>query len=197
LGLAGAAALYLLATQLYPGGSQFDAGAARHSHLRNYLCDLFERAPYGHLSNPGRPFGIAALVALALSLVPLTFALPRLMRPGSLARRCVPALGSGGGVCGSLVFTPLHDEMIVIGFAFTALAFLLSLFELWRAGFLRLALLGLWPLFVGGLNFALWQLKVLVPLIPLVQKCAITGLMLWMALVASILIQQRDSPHSA
>jgi hypothetical protein len=75
----------------------------------------------------------------------------------------------------------------VFAFGVSVVAFLLSLFALVRAGFIRLAVLGLWPLFMGTLNFSLWKFRLLVPEIPWIQKVAIVGLMLWVMSVALVI----------
>jgi hypothetical protein len=88
---------------------------------------------------------------------------------------------------GCLVFTPIHDQAIEFGFGITALAFLLSLWELSKSGFSRLAWLGLWPLFAGALNFSLWELQWVPIAIPVVQKGAILGFMIWQAMVVLVI----------
>lgn len=183
---------YFSAAQLYPGGRPFDQGFPTYSHLSNYLCDLFAQYPYGRKKNPARLFGIMALMTLSLSLLPIYFALPYLTR--SRSTRLIPLLGSAGGLSACLIFTPLHDEAIVFAFGVSLVAFLLSLFALVRAGFVRLAVLGLWPLFMGTLNFSLWKFRLLVPEIPWIQKVAIVGLMLWILSLALVIqfIFRRD-----
>ena len=188
---------YLWACSLYPGGSRFDPSAEGHQFLHNYLCDLFNAHPHGHRANPARPFGIAALVFLSLTLLPVSWTIGVLFRPAGAARRLVPGLGTVGGVCGCLVFTALHDWAIVLGFFPTAVAFSLSLFALFENGYVRLARLGLLPLLLGGLNFTLWALELGVPFIPVVQKLAITSLMVWLSVVACVIRATADPPDPA
>ncbi len=190
-GLLTSAGCYVVAASLYPGGVQFRWTQSGYSHLRNYLCDLFDARPFGHPENPGRPFGIAALALLSLSLLPLSLSLPGLMHRPSLARRSVPILGSIASVSGCLVFTSLHDAALQVAFFPLLLAFLLCLFELQRNHYSHLAVLGLWPLSLGSLNFALWKFELLVIFIPLVQKLAILGFMFWAGMVAMVVQSRR------
>ena len=192
--LLGAALSYLVGAALYPGGSQFDSAQVGHDHAENYLCDLFNARPYRHDENPARPLGIAALVLLAVSFLGLSIAIKRLMRTDSLAARWVPILGVLGSTGACLIFTPLHDVAISVSFGPTVVAFLLSLFELAQSRLSRLAWLGVWPLFVGSLNFTLWKMRWLVMAIPIVQKLAILGLMVWIAVVM-LVVAQLPPPH--
>lgn len=177
---------YFCAVYLYPGGRSFAHASLGYSHLNNYLCDLFEQPPNDNSHNPARLLGIASLVTLSLSLVPLFIGLPSLMRVSSKQARSIPYVGSLGALCACLIFTPLHDRAVVFAFGLTLVAFLLSLFELFRAGFARLVLLGLWPLIAGSTAFALWILQALAAITPLTQKIAILGMMLWIFAVTLV-----------
>lgn len=191
MAMASAALAYLIAALLYPGGSYAHQGAESYDVIHNYFCDLTARHPHGHSENPARPFGVAALWSLNVALLLNAFTVQTLVPYSPAIRRSTLALFSVGAVSGSLVFTPLHDRAIWVGFIPSAVAFLLSLSALLRAGYLRLAWLGLWPLFAGSLCFALWAQRWALQALPGLQKLAIIALMIWM-LIASGVAGVRD-----
>jgi len=172
---------YLCGSLLYPGGSYHDRRALGYDHVHNYLCDLWATRPHGHNQNPARPLGIATVCFLSASLAPLSLIIRNLIT--SPRAQAVPLLLMAGTLSGALVFTPLHDLAIEVGFIPTTVGFLLSLFALGQSGYLRLAWLGLWPLCAGSLNFTLWIMGWALFAAPVVQKLALLGLTVWALLI--------------
>ena len=189
-----AAISYLVGSVLYPGGSYHNAHAAGFDHWHNYLCDLWAEHPHGHVHNAARPWGIATVFFLSAALTPLSLIIWRLTARTSPRARAVSLLLMTGTPSGCLVFTPFHDLAIEVGFIPTSVGYLLSLFALGHAGYLRLAWLGLWPLGAAVLNFALWITGAAPFFTPLVQKFALLGLLTW-ALLASAVRNQANG-HS-
>ncbi len=61
--------IYIVATYLYPGGSDFDKSAPGFSWRHNYWCELLkEKAPNGDL-NAARPVAILGMFVLAASII--------------------------------------------------------------------------------------------------------------------------------
>jgi len=61
--------IYIIATYLYPGGSDFDKSAPGFSWRHNYWCELLKvKAPNGAL-NAARPVAILGMFVLAVSII--------------------------------------------------------------------------------------------------------------------------------
>lgn len=181
-----AAVSYLGGSLLYPGGSYHDRHAPGFDHFHNYLCDLWAERSHGNVHNPARPFGIATVVFLAGALTPLSLIIRRLIVCASSRTPALPLLLMMGTASGCLVFTPLHDLAIGVGFIPTAVGFLSSLVALARSGYVRIAWLGLWPFCTAVLNFALWTAGWAPFFTPFVQKVALVGLVVWALLLGAV-----------
>ena len=68
--------LYIVATFLYPGGSQVDKNAVGFSWTNNYWCNLLnENAINGQL-NPAKPVALTAMFLLCFTLAYFWFLFP-------------------------------------------------------------------------------------------------------------------------
>lgn len=172
------AALYLGATALYPSAALANPGAG-YPHLQSYWCDLLRAvAPSGEV-NPGRPLALLATWILPLSLVPFWLALPTLFQAHSRFGLLVQVTGCVAMFGATLIWTPLHDQVLnlvaVCGFT----AWLGTLLCVDRTRHRAL----IWGTAVaGGLtltNYTLWATAQWVEVIPTVQKLAFIALFVW------------------
>lgn len=182
----GAVLSYFGGSLLYPGGSYYAPRAPSFDHFHNYLCDLWAERSHGNVRNDARPLGIATVLFLAFALTPLSLIIRRLIASPLRRGPTLPLLLMMGTPSGCLVFTPLHDFAIGVGFIPTAIGFLLSLAALARSGYPRIAWLGLWPLGAAALNFTLWVTASAPFFMPFVQKVALVGLLSWALLIGAV-----------
>ncbi len=191
-GVAAFVSLYATAAFLYPGGTRSDPGRRGFSFVENYWCDLLDATAGGGQPNPSRPVALAAMVCLAVGLsvfwwsAPMLF--PEARRRSSLARTA----GIGSGLITPWVGTRAHDLVVhsavllgVVGFVSTATA-------LRGRGGRGLEVLGWAALAAAITNYAVWQTRIGIAAMPLIQKVAFALFLVWIASVANLL--RRGSP---
>lgn len=87
--------LVFLAMRAYPGGTSWDAASPGHDFWLNYLCDLARPTALNGVPNPtGSMFAQAAMIALALGLLPWWSLLARLTPSHPRAGRAMRACGT-------------------------------------------------------------------------------------------------------
>src|SRR5687767_181899 len=71
---------YVMATLLYPGGSQAGPGSG-FSWSQNYWCNLLAEQSINGASNPARPVAITGMVVLVVSITGFWFIFSRNVTP--------------------------------------------------------------------------------------------------------------------
>lgn len=171
--------LHLAAALLYPGGNFLQPGAGDYSLMRNFWCDLMEREAWNGRPNPGRPFALASLAALALAIVGhwTHLGLGR-FRPGR-PRWLHFVLGLLA--LAAFVRIPVdHDLAVKGGILLGSLAFL------WLVGRQvtnahwggATCAFSIWLLLIA--NFAVWETGRLIAWLPMLQKVTIILVAVWM-----------------
>jgi len=69
--------LYIIATLLYPGGSQVDRNSIGFSWTNNYWCNLLNETAINGQANPAKPVAITGMFVLCLTLAFFWFLFPR------------------------------------------------------------------------------------------------------------------------
>lgn len=88
-------ALVFFAMRAYPGGTSWNASAPGHDFWLNYLCDLARPTALNGVPNPtGSALAQAAMIALAIGLLPWWSILARLTPAHPRAGRAMRVLGA-------------------------------------------------------------------------------------------------------
>jgi hypothetical protein len=198
--IVGFVGLELAAMILYPGGTWWDIHARGHRFWENYLCDLEWRVALNGTPNPvGSRLAQAALLLLVLGLAPFWLEVPCLFAKGQ--RRSGAAV-RGLGLLSvtatiAVVFMPsdrfgvLHGVMVVIACVPGLTAVGLAVWGL-AVGEPRprvAALIGGSMLAASVVDFVLYVSHLIgrsegTPLVPTIEKVALTLLLAWMGVVA-------------
>lgn len=176
--------LYLIATDLYPGGNPVDTNATGFSWLHNYWCNLLnEKALNGHV-NPGRPAAVSGMIALCISLAVFWFyypVKPVVARPLQwVIRSCGPA-----AMLTALFITVFdHDTVTNLASLLGLIAVTGTMIILYRTDQLFLFLYGLLNILLTGLNNLFYYTPSLLYWLPLVQKISFVSVLGWIWLCA-------------
>ena len=176
--------LYCLSAYNYPGGSQADNHSKGFSWLHNYWCNLLnEKSINGNL-NPGRPYAIAGMLVLCLSLgwfwycfafyVPLKIAQRNAMQLSGVLSMCIAFF----------IFTSLHTVIINIAGAIAVVALVFTFIGLNKMKWRKLFVFGLINLVLVILNNCLYYgggLRYL----PVVQKITFLLFLLWISAIST------------
>lgn len=203
-------ALVAFAMRAYPGGTSWDASAPGHHFWLNYLCDLARPTALNGVPNPtGSAFARAAMVALAIGLLPWWSLLARLTPSHPRTGRVMRALGLLATVgIGFVVALPgdrfgrLHALACVASGVPGLAAAVLAVVALFRdAGVPRpVRWLGAVTLMVSATCFALYLPDVLsltsgFRLVAVLERVSIGLLLFWM--LAGSSLSSRPGPPAA
>jgi amino acid transporter len=105
--------LLLVATLYYPGGSQNDINSVGFNWQHNYLCNLFGEKAVNGADNASRPWAIAGILVLCVSVALFFYEFSKkISEKGSanIIRYC----GISAMILSLLAATPYHDSGIAI-----------------------------------------------------------------------------------
>jgi len=199
-GLAAFVALSAAAMARYPGGTWWDSARQGHAFWANFFCDLTQPSRLdGHGPNPAAPLARAAMLALAVALLPFWLLLPLAFPDHPRLGRTTRGLGALSALVSlavpltpSLLFPKLHSASSLATGGLGVLAAGAAFVGMWRArappiGQLVCATVGIGAgVLNGGLYVAHLAGLALSPLTPVAQKIAALALVAWMGLVASV-----------
>ena len=173
--------LYVVAALQYTNGLDAYANKVSFSFTENYLCDLlFVYTNQGYI-NPAHTTTQIALVIICSSLILFWYELPKLFPLKSSILTFMQICGILSMVILLFLNFDNHDIVIRISGIFGALAILLSLFELYKAGFYRLFILGFICFMMFLINYYIFESGILLELLPLIQKITFALCLSWLS----------------
>lgn len=174
---------YLLAALLYPGGSQADLHSKGFSWLHNYWCNLLnEKAMNGEL-NGGRPFAMAGMFILCISMALFWHLFATGMNFKNYRKIFIQVSGILSMGTGFFLFTSHHDIIINITGGLALVAFAGTFTGLYKSGWRKLFWLGVFIVFLIGLNNFIYYNKGLIAFLPVVQKITFLLFLVWIVLI--------------
>ncbi len=105
--------LLLIATQHYPGGTNFDKSTIGFLWTRNYISNLFGEKSVNGAENGARYWAMASMMVLSSSFA-VFFVQYSKRIPNKGATNLIKYLGVAGMIFTFLIATPLHDLMVII-----------------------------------------------------------------------------------
>lgn len=186
--------LYLIATLLYPGGSQANKQAIGFSWLHNYWCNLLNVNAMNGQPNPARPVALLAMVVLCASLAILWYQLPRLFAFNQKTIKLIQLTGILSMVSACLIFTPYHDLVINISVLFGLIALLYTLVGLYNHRHRKLFWLGCSCLLLMGINNYIYYSRHCIFFLPLIQKITFAAVLSWLGML-NVRLYKVDKLH--
>ena len=182
-GIALFVALYIIATFLYPGGSDANKMTAGFSWQHNYWCELMASHAQNGKANTARPVAIAAMFVLAISLIIFWYQIPFLFNGRKTGNLVIRYCGAGSMLVVPFMFAGRHDTVMNIAglLGCTAIAVLMAkLYTHKMYGFFIYAILCILLCAVNNYvyytgNFFYW--------LPIIQKISFVVFLLWFALL--------------
>ena len=113
-GIALFVALYIIATFLYPGGSDANKMTAGFSWQHNYWCELMASDAQNGEVNTARPVAITAMFVLAISLIIFWYHIPRLFGDKKTGSLVISYCGVSSMLVVPFMFAGLHDTVMNI-----------------------------------------------------------------------------------
>ena len=171
--------LYTVAACLYPGGTKENPSQKGFSIIHNYWCDLLDKTTYGGGTNSGYTVAMIAMIVLCISMLFFWNILPTLFDKQRYSVSITRWTGSLSSSLSLLIFTPLHDNIIHLLVLFGIVAFISTVFGLYKAKQYRIFLGALIVLFSGITNYIIWYSGYGLTTLALLQKITFLLFISW------------------
>ncbi len=171
--------LYITSTFLYPGGSQMDRHAVGFSWLNNYWCNLLDNYALNGKLNPAKPFAMAGMVVLCLTIAFFWVIFPKHVESGKGNSLMIQLSGSLSMTVAMFISTELHDQIITIAGLFGVITIIGSFIILYKIKWYGLLILGSINLFLLVLCEYFYHVKDFMVYLPVVQKISFFTYLIW------------------
>ena len=179
LGIIGFFIIYLIAAAMYPGGNQADLNKAGFDWIDNYWCDLINETGRNGMINPGRPLAIMGTVLLCISLAVFFIQFAQEFSKSKFWRRLIQISGILSMALACLIFTPLHNEIILISSIFGLLTIAGILREIFKQKLANQKFLATLGIILIAFNNFIYYSKWGIEHLPLIQKLTFLYVLLW------------------
>ncbi len=176
------AILFIAASILYPGGSDFDLQAKGFSWLHNYWCNLTATIAKNGMPNPAQPVALTAQFVLCIGLLFFWYQLPRLFSEKPIYKS-IRYFGCSAILVGSLSFTSLHEWAINLGGLLGGVAIAITFIGLFKHQYRKIFYIGLFNLFWLGIDYFFYEMKTGIYYLPILQKIAVLFFLFWVMIV--------------
>lgn len=178
------AALYIVATFYYPGGSQFDKNAVGFSWTKNYWCNLLNDIAINEQKNKAQPIALTAMFILCLTLSYFWWCFPKHASLNKIYTLTIQICGPMSMAIGFFLFTKFdHDIITNLASLFGLIAMTGTFIGLYKNGWKTLFYFGLLNIILVLVNNFLYYNKELILYLPLVQKITFLTFLIWICCI--------------
>lgn len=184
--------LYVVATFLYPGGSQVDKNAVGFSWTNNYWCNLLnENAINGQL-NPAKPVALMAMFLLCFTLAYFWFLFSNKINLNNKLKLVIQISGTLSMTIALLLFTNINHDLITnLASSFGAIATIGTFAGLYKNKWFGLFAFGLLNILLIGLNNLCYYNKELIIYLPVIQKITFATFLIWVCCITINLYRRK------
>lgn len=176
--------LYVVATLLYPGGSQVDKNAVGFSWANNYWCNLINENAINGQHNPAKPVAITGMFILCLTLTFFWFLFPRHININSRLKLVIQTTGTLAMTIAFFLFTNINHDLITNLASILGLIATVGVFVgLYKAKWLRLFTFGLLNILLVVVNNYVYYTKGLIIYLPVIQKISFAAFLIWICCI--------------
>lgn len=178
--------LYVIASFLYPGGSQADPHSMGFSWQHNYWCNLLNADALNGQPNTARPIAITALLVLGLTLALFWYRFPGYMRFGRTSRLTMQTAGILSMCFALLIVSPWHDTVINISGGCGLIALAGTFSGLYTSGWWWLLIWGFINLLLILTNTLIYNTEVFIGQLPVIQKISFLSFLGWVCCIETL-----------
>jgi hypothetical protein len=176
--------LYIIATLLYPGGSQVDINAIGFSWINNYWCNLLNDSAINGQYNPAKPVAMTGMFVLCLTLAFFWFLFPKHTNLDRSLKLTIQISGILAVTIAFFLFTKInHDLVTNLASIFGLIATVGTFIGLYTTRWFGLFAFGLLNVLLVGLNNYLYYSKGLIVYLPVVQKISFATFLIWVCCI--------------
>jgi hypothetical protein len=174
---------YYIAALNYPGGSESDKAGNGFSWLHNYWCNLMNQTAINGEPNAGRPYAVAGMLVLCLSLGWFWYSFALYMPFKKAGKMSMQFSGVSSMCIAFFIFTSMHDAVINIAALFALVALTGTFVGLYKMKWRKLFLFGIFNLMLVVVNNYLYYGGGL-SYLPVVQKITFVFFLWWICMVS-------------
>lgn len=176
--------LYIIATLLYPGGSQVDKHSAGFSWVNNYWCNLLNENAINGQHNPAKPVAMTGMFILCLSISFFWMLFPRYINVSKNLRLTIQCTGIPAMVIAFFLFTNInHDLIINTACTFGLIAMVGVFIGLYKTKWYGLFAAGFLNILLIAINNYVYYTKGLIIYLPVVQKISFATFLIWICCI--------------
>ena len=176
--------LYILATILYPGGSQVDKNSIGFSWTNNYWCNLLNETAINGQPNPAKSIALTGMLVLCLTLSFFWFIFPRQINTSKNLKLTIQVSGILAMTVAFFLFTDInHDLVTNLASSFGAIATIGTFIGLYKKKWFGLFAFGLLNILLVALNNLCYYNKELIIYLPVIQKISFASFLIWICCI--------------
>jgi hypothetical protein len=176
--------LYILATLLYPGGSQVDKNSVGFSWINNYWCNLLNEKAINGQPNPAKPIAMTGMFVLCLTLSFFWFLFPRHINLNRNLKLAIQISGTIAMTIAFFLFTNINHDLITnVAAIFGAIATVGTFIGLYKTKWFGLFTFGLLNILLVGLNNYVYYTKGLIIYLPVIHKISFATFLIWICCI--------------
>lgn len=176
--------LYIIATILYPGGSQIDKNAIGFSWTNNYWCNLLNESAINGQPNPAKPVAITGMLVLCLTLSLFWYLFARHIVFDKKLKLTIQFSGILAMVIAFFLYSNINHDLITnLASIFGIVATVGTFVGLYKAKWFWLLWLGLFNILLVGLNNYVYYTKELIVFLPVIQKISFATFLVWICCI--------------
>lgn len=185
IGIFSYVALYVIAAELYPGGSHLFPNKIGFDWSNNYWCHLTSGNSLLGPKNPGQPYALTGMVILGISLAFFFLQFPHYFKTQAPWKYIIPISGVTGAFFSMFVMTDYHDLMAVMAALFGGLSIVGIFFGLKTYRLFYFIWLGVFCVFLIALNGYIYFSETAIDWLPIIQKITFAAILVWLVLLNS------------
>ena len=176
--------LYVIATMLYPGGSQVDKNAVGFSWTNNYWCNLLNEYAMNGQPNPAKPVAMAGMFVLCLTLAFFWLLFPGKIGLDRSLTLAIQISGMLAMIIAFFLFTNNnHDLVTNLASIFGLIATGGTFVGLYKTKWFGLFAFGLLNILLVALNNYVYYTKGMIVYLPVIQKISFAGFLIWVCCI--------------
>jgi len=170
--------LLVIATAVYPGGSQSNAGSVGFDWKDNYICNLFGSTAVNSAPNTARYWAISGMFILCATLAFFFAGFAHKISQKSSAR-VIRFCGITGMIAIFPVVTPLHDIAITVSFIFSMTAVVYIAIIVLASKLFYQKVLACLTILSAYTAAYLYYTRTALWLLPTMQKISLVSVLIW------------------
>lgn len=176
--------LYIIATSLYPGGSQVDKNSVGFSWINNYWCNLLNEIAINGQPNAAKPVAVTGMFILCVTLIFFWFLFAREINVSTQLKLVIQIPGTLAMTIAFFLFTNInHDLVTNLASLFGLIATIGTYIGLYKAKWLGLFRFGLLNILLVVANNYVYYTKGLIIHLPVIQKISFAAFLIWICCI--------------